>query len=194
MFILHTLRERHKSSFQVKSKVVHCSWNHVTQYNLLEVIYLEKRWESPSSSVSQYDAQWSISSWNHLNLFKTRWSATQKFRKLKMAFSKTIKNYKIRWNDFKRCVNVQVDIAHRLINLFKFLELLGNTSCSRTLQNFKKNRWYYDMRCDNLIPRMITACCWCNEPGKHLYPSISGHVPTYTFLRSKIDELFIVKQ
>lgn len=79
--------------------------------------------------------------------------------KYKMAFSKTIKNYKMRWNDFKRCVNVQGDIAHRLINLFKFLELLGNSSCSRTLQNCKKNRWNYDMRYDNLIPRMITACC-----------------------------------
>jgi len=53
---------------------------------------------------------------------------------------------------------------------------------------------YKPTRCENLIPRIVTACCWGVESGKLVYSSTFGHVPTCVYMSHRPNESFIPKQ
>jgi len=46
-------------------------------------------------------------------------------------------------------------------------------------------------RCDNLIPGIVAACRCGVEPGKLVYSSTSGHVPTCVYTSHSLNESFV---
>ena len=47
---------------------------------------------------------------------------------------------------------------------------------------------YKPTRCENLIPRIVTACCWGVESGKLVYSSMFGHVPTCVYMSHRSND------
>jgi len=60
--------------------------------------------------------------------------------------------------------------------------------------NLKQDERCNNTRCDNLIPRIVAACCWGVESGKLMYSSTFGHVPTCVYMSHRPNESFIPEQ